>query len=72
MISKKFIICFNAGIIVALLVAGILDRSPRNRYDSLPGSDGAIYKVDKATGDKFWIAVTGTGIPLHSPVVEET
>jgi len=57
-INKKYIIGFIAGIIVALLVAGILDRPPRSRYDYLPGPEGAIYKVDKATGDVFWIKGT--------------
>jgi hypothetical protein len=54
-ISKKFILGFIAGLILAWIMIGFYCRSDITKYEYIPGPEESIYKVDKATGDVFWI-----------------
>ncbi len=53
--SKKFILGFIAGVIVTLIFSGILGGRNEARYQYTPGPEGTVYKIDKASGDVFWI-----------------
>jgi hypothetical protein len=54
-INKKFILGFIAGLILAWVLIGFYCRSNIAKYEYIPGPKESIYKVDKATGDVFWI-----------------
>jgi hypothetical protein len=53
--NKKFILGFIAGVIITLIMSGILGGRDGSRYQYTPGPEGTVYKIDKATGDLFWI-----------------
>lgn len=56
---KKFVLGFIAGVIITLVMTGVLGglgggaRGPR--YEYMDGPDGTLYKIDRVTGDVFWI-----------------
>ena len=53
--NKKFILGFIAGVILTLIVTGVLRDRDGSRYQYTPGPKGSLYKIDKASGDIFWI-----------------
>ncbi len=56
---KKFVLGFIAGVILTLIMTGVLGRlggAPGTpRYEYMDGPEGTLYKIDRATGDVFWI-----------------
>ncbi len=56
---KKFVLGFIAGVILTLIMTGVLGglgRGPvAKRYEYMDGPGGTMYKIDRATGDVFWI-----------------
>ncbi len=53
--SKKFIYGFIAGLIVAWIASGLFCGTERVEFEYMPGPEESIYKIDKATGDLFWV-----------------
>ncbi len=53
--SKKFIFGFIAGLIVASVFSGLFCASDTKKFEYMDGPNESIYKIDKATGDVFWI-----------------
>ncbi len=56
---KKFILGFIAGVILTLMMTGVLGGLGRGpvaaRYEYMDGPEKTLYKIDRATGDVFWI-----------------
>jgi hypothetical protein len=53
--SKKFIYGLIAGLIIAWVTSGLFCGSDNKEFEYMPGPNNSIYKIDKATGDVFWI-----------------
>lgn len=56
---KKFVLGFIAGVIVTLIMTGVLGGLGGDpvapRYEYMDGPEGTLYKIDRVTGDIFWI-----------------
>jgi hypothetical protein len=56
---KKFVLGFIAGVIITLIMTGVLGGLKGGpvapRYEYMDGPEGTLYKIDRVTGDIFWI-----------------